>query len=71
MDDPDDVERVKKLWLEANEVCVNMGAVPDKPYGPVADMIYRRYNSNYTSLIKSLKRELDPNNIMNPGQLCF
>jgi len=71
LDDPGDVERVKKLWLEANEVCVNMGAVPDKPYGPVADMIYRRYNSNYTSLIKNLKRELDPNNIMNPGQLCF
>ncbi len=71
LDDPVDVQRVKNLWLEANEVCVNMGAVLDKPYGPCADMIYRRYDSNYVSLIKSLKKELDPNNIMNPGQLCF
>lgn len=71
LDDPDEVQRVKKLWLEANEVCVNMGAVLDKPYGPCADMIYRRYDSNYVSLIRSLKKELDPNNVMNPGQLCF
>ena len=69
--DPNEAERVKKLWLEANEVCIDMGAVLDKPYGPYADMIYRRYDSNYISLIKSLKKELDPNNIMNPGQLCF
>jgi len=71
LDDPDEVQRVKKLWLEANEVCVNMGAVLDKPYGPCADMIYRRYDSSYVSLIKSLKKELDPNNVMNPGHLCF
>ena len=71
LDDPEELQRVKKLWLEANEVCVNMGAVLDKPYGPSADMIYRRYDSSYVSLIKNLKKELDPNNIMNPGQLCF
>lgn len=69
--DPDEAQRVNQLWLEANEACVNLGAVPDKPYGPLADMIYRRYDPNYVSLIKSLKKELDPNNIMNPGQLCF
>jgi len=71
LDDHEEAQKVEKLWLEANEACVNMGAVLDKPYGPCADMIYRRYNSNYISLIKSLKGELDPNNIMNPGQLCF
>jgi len=71
LDDPEEVQQVNKLWLEANETCVNMGAVLDKPYGPLADMIYRRFNSNYVSLLKNLKKELDPNNIMNPGQLCF
>jgi FAD/FMN-containing dehydrogenase len=70
-DDSDDMQRIKQLWLEANQLCVNMGAVPDKPYGPCADMVYRRYDPSYVSLLKSLKRELDPNNIMNPGQLCF
>ena len=71
LDNPSQVQRVKNLWLETNEVCANMGAVPDKPYGPCADIVYRRFNPAYVSLLKSLKKELDPNNIMNPGQLCF
>jgi len=71
LDDPDDVERVRNLWLEANEVCANMGALLAKPYGPCAEMIYRRVDPAYVATIKSLKREFDPNNILNPGKLCF
>lgn len=70
-DNPDEVQQVKNIWLEANEVCASMGGVLDKPYGPCADIVYRRFNPAYVSLLKSLKKELDPNNIMNPGQLCF
>ena len=67
----EEAHKVRELWLEANQACVNLGAVLDKPYGPCADMVYRRYDSGYITLLKNLKRELDPNNIMNPGQLCF
>ncbi|MFC2003895.1 FAD-linked oxidase C-terminal domain-containing protein, partial [Chloroflexota bacterium] len=71
LDDPNDVERVKTLWLEANKACANMGAVLAKPYGPCADIIYHRVAPSYVDLLKKWKSALDPNNILSPGQLCF
>lgn len=71
LEDDSDVERVKSLWLEANEACANMGAVLSNPYGPRADMIYRRVDPTYVKIIKDWKRALDPNNVLSPGQLCF
>jgi len=71
LDNPDEVQKVKNLWLEANEVCASMGAVLSYPYGPCADIVYRRVNPAYVQILRSWKKELDPNNILNPGQLCF
>jgi FAD/FMN-containing dehydrogenase len=71
LDNPDEVKRVKNLWLEANEVCANMGGLPSNPYGPRADIIYRRMDPTYVEVLKKWKATLDPNNILNPGQLCF
>ena len=71
LDNPDDVERVRSLWLEVNEVCANMGAVLSNPYGPRADLIYRRVDPTYVRILKDWKIALDPNNVLNPGQLCF
>jgi FAD/FMN-containing dehydrogenase len=67
----DETERVKKLWLEVHEALADRGVVLAKPYGPVADIIYRRVDPVYVAKLKELKRELDPNNVMNPGKLCF
>jgi FAD/FMN-containing dehydrogenase len=33
-------------------------------------MVYSRAGT-YTRKLQELKRELDPHNILNPGQLCF
>ena len=63
-------ERVKNLWLEMSEALMNAGAYFDRPYGPWADMVYRR-GGTYTAKVKELKKEMDPNNILNPGKLCF
>jgi len=71
LENPGDVERVRNLWLQANRVCADKGAVLAKPYGPCADIIYRRVQASYVDLLRKWKNELDPNNIMNPGQLCF
>jgi len=65
-----DVERVKALFNEASETMINMGAFFDKPYGPWAQMMYQR-NATYTEYLRKVKVQLDPNNIMNPGKLCF
>ncbi|MFC1870344.1 FAD-binding oxidoreductase [Chloroflexota bacterium] len=71
LEDADDVEKVRKLWLQANKLCADMGAVLDKPYGPCADIIYSRVNPTYVNIIKDWKKELDPENILNPGTLCY
>jgi len=70
---PDDAgarERIKALWLKASAELMNRGAYFDRPYGAWADMVYNRA-TNYTLTLRKIKAEMDPNNIMNPGKLCF
>jgi len=61
---------VESLWLKASSELINNGAYFDRPYGPWADMMYSRA-ANYTIMLRKLKKETDPNNILNPGKLCF
>lgn len=65
-----DPEEVKTLWLKAAEALMNAGAYFDRPYGPWAEMVYSRA-AGYSEMLKKLKKETDPNNVMNPGKLCF
>jgi FAD/FMN-containing dehydrogenase len=71
-DNTDVVERegVHRLWLEASQKLVEAGAFFDRPYGAWAPMMYIR-SGVYARKLQELKKELDPNNIMNPGRLCF
>ncbi len=69
-DDAKDVGRVRKIYLEASELAMNMGGLFTTPYGPWADMVYSRA-ATYTATLKVVKNALDPNNILNPGKLCF
>jgi len=68
--DGKETERVKALWRELSERMIDEGAFFDRPYGAWADMVYRRAGT-YTKKLQEIKREIDPCNIMNPGQLCF
>ena len=63
-------DRARHVWLEASEILVAAGAFFDRPYGPWAQLMYARSGA-YAEKLRGLKRELDPNNIMNPGRLCF
>ena len=49
---------------------MNAGAFFSRPYGALTDIAYRR-DGETTSALKKVKAVLDPNNIMNPGKLCF
>jgi FAD/FMN-containing dehydrogenase len=60
----------KKLWEQASFELMNKGAYFDRPYGAWADMVYSRATI-YALKLKQLKQEMDPNNILNPGKLCF
>ena len=41
-----------------------------KSFSAWADMVYRR-STVYTNTLKELKKVFDPNNILNPGKLCY
>ena len=63
-------EKVKKLVVELSEELINNGAFFSRPYGPWADMLYRK-TAVYTNTLKEIKKIFDPRNILNPGKLCF
>lgn len=71
-DPTDEYERqiTKQLFLEAAEVTLAQGAYYSRPYGDLAPMLYDKA-AGYTAALKRVKKVFDPNNILNPGKLCF
>ncbi len=67
---PDETAEVRNLFMDASESLMENGAFFSRPYGPWAEMVYARYTGSATALRK-LKGIFDPNNILNPGKLCF
>lgn len=65
-----EVAEVRKLFMEASKTFMNNGAFFSRPYGPWSGMVYSRYAEGVVAL-RNLKRIFDPNNILNPGKLCF
>ena len=71
--DPDNSEekdKIGRLSEAAFEAMANRGAFFSRPYGPWADMAYRR-DAETTIALRKIKEIFDPNKIMNPGKLCF
>jgi len=68
--DPKEVAKITELYTDAARVALNLGAFYSRPYGILADMVYPRA-TGYTTMLKKTKGVIDPQNIMNPGRLCF
>jgi hypothetical protein len=71
--DPDseaDVELVRSLYRDAIGSLASQGALFTRPYGELASLVYKGATS-YAAALKRVKRVFDPNNIMNPGTLCY
>jgi FAD/FMN-containing dehydrogenase len=62
--------RIADLYKDAARALMNEGALFTRPYGDLAPMVYERA-AGYVSALKRVKKIFDPNNIMNPGNLCF
>lgn len=62
--------RIAALYKDAARALINEGALFTRPYGDLAPMVYERAAS-YVLALKRVKKIFDPNNIMNPGNLCF
>jgi len=71
--DPEDalaVAKVKNVYLAVSEALVEQGAYFSRPYGYWSELVYRRDQTS-TNILRTVKRILDPENILNPGKLCF
>jgi FAD/FMN-containing dehydrogenase len=63
----DEFERARKALDETNRLTLELGGVVWKPELPAQKLILERMDANTRQLIKRIKKTLDPNNIMNPG----
>jgi FAD/FMN-containing dehydrogenase len=68
--DPSEVDRVRDLSALATKTLMDNGAFFSRPYGNSASMIMNR-DSATVDVLKKLKQIFDPNEVMNPGKLCF
>ncbi|MBN2321112.1 MAG: FAD-binding oxidoreductase [Acidobacteria bacterium] len=62
--------RVRELSSQAAKNLMAMGAFFSRPYGESAGMILNK-DAATVSVLNKLKNIIDPNNIMNPGKICF
>ena len=65
-----EAEIVKKLSVNAVRKLMDKGAFFSRPYGESTGIIMNRDAATVAAL-KKVKTILDPDNIMNPGKLCF
>ena len=65
-----EINRVRQLLETCSEALIRQGAYFSRPYGVWADMVYNRDAAN-KEMIRTIKKIFDPNNILNPGKLCF
>lgn len=65
-----EVETVKELSTAATKELMNRGAFFSRPYGSLAGEIINR-DAASADMLSRMKKIFDPNNIMNPGKLCF
>ncbi len=65
------VTSVKEKSLEISTMLMDSGAFFNRPYGLWAKEVYKRHSDQTEVAMKKVKKIFDPNNILNPGVLCF
>jgi FAD/FMN-containing dehydrogenase len=66
----EEASKVQKLFTEASKEMTKYGAYFSRPYGSWGKMVYDN-DAQTTAVLRKLKKIFDPNNVMNPGKLCF
>lgn len=65
-----EVHNLQQLVRETSFRLFRQGAYFSRPYGIWADMVYNA-DAGATRVLQRVKKIFDPNNVMNPGKLCF
>ena len=61
---------MRDLSVQATKTLMDNGAFFSRPYGESARLIMNR-DAATIEVLKKLKKIFDPNDVMNPGKLCF
>ena len=69
--DTADVEKSIEVNLKILELYTEMGAIPYRTGRIWRPYILDKLDPSYLSYVRSIKKKLDPNNIMNPGVSVF
>ncbi|MEM2621993.1 MAG: FAD-linked oxidase C-terminal domain-containing protein, partial [Candidatus Nezhaarchaeales archaeon] len=64
-------EWVRKIWRDLIENEIRYGAIHYWLGKVIGERVARAYTGVYFDFLRSLKRTLDPNNILNPGLLLL
>jgi FAD/FMN-containing dehydrogenase len=64
------MNNLREFFETVSAALAAKGAFFSRPYGPWADLVYRQ-DSEEVKALKELKAIFDPNNILNPGKVCF
>ncbi len=67
--DPGEAENAREAWRAAYRSILEKDFLVDRPKGELASMVFSRAKPSYIEMIKRVKRILDPDGRMNPGQL--
>ena len=72
--DPNDAGASKNLKEKYLGMCTKLmdaGAFFNRPYGLWAKEVFERHTASTQTALKKVKNIFDPNNVLNPGVLCF
>jgi FAD/FMN-containing dehydrogenase len=65
-----EADRMKQFYIQGSEEMLKHGAYYSRPYGIWSRMAFNR-DAQTTTVLRKIKGIFDPNNILNPGKLCF
>ena len=65
--DPKDMKNARDALHETNKAVLEIGGIPWKAELAGQKLILEKINPAYKNLLKTIRRTLDPNGIMNPG----
>jgi hypothetical protein len=72
--DPEDKEaekHVNQKFMDLSIKLMDQGAFFNRPYGLWAKEVFKKHEISTQTALKKVKKIFDPNNVLNPGVLCF
>ena len=66
-----EVKSMNALLTEGRKNLLNEGAFFSRPFGNITEAVFEQTSPEMVKAIQSVKKIFDPNNVLNPGTLCF